>query len=128
MRFVVDLNLSPLWCDLLTAQGHEAVHWRDIGPAHASDDAILAWVVEHGWDVLTADLDFAAAATGRAMTAPNVVQLRAGSTDPDEVGNFVAHSIASAGPRLAGGAILTIERGQARLRTGPDQSPMTDEP
>ncbi|WP_240539983.1 DUF5615 family PIN-like protein [Salinarimonas soli] len=125
---MVDMNLSPLWCDVLQAHGHEAVHWRSLGPGHASDDVILAWAVEHGFDVLTADLDFAAAVTSRAMAAPSVVQLRAGSTDPDEVGAFVARSIAAAGSKLAGGAILTIERGQARLRTGPDQSPMTDEP
>jgi predicted nuclease of predicted toxin-antitoxin system len=31
MRFLVDMNLSPRWVDLLAAAGYEAAHWNDVG-------------------------------------------------------------------------------------------------
>ncbi|WP_375456495.1 DUF5615 family PIN-like protein [uncultured Methylobacterium sp.] len=118
MKFVIDVNLSPEWVGLLATQGHDVVHWRDIGAIDASDDDILAWAVQEDRIVLTADLDFATAVATRGLRAPSVVQVRAGSTDPSVVGGFVVQSIANAGPALGGGAILTIDPGQARLRPG----------
>jgi predicted nuclease of predicted toxin-antitoxin system len=118
VRFVVDVNLSPEWASLLAGQGHDAVHWRDVGPTDAPDDDIIAWAVQELRVVLTADLDFAAAVATRGLTAPSVVQLRLGSTDPLTVGSFVIRSITAAGTALGGGAILTIDPGQARLRPG----------
>ena len=118
MRFVVDVNLSPEWSDLLAGHGHDALHWRDVGPTDAPDDAIIAWAVVENRIVFTADLDFAAAVATRGLTAPSVVQLRLNSTDPLTVGDFVVRSIAAAGRALDGGAILTIDPGHARLRPG----------
>ncbi|MFD0934518.1 DUF5615 family PIN-like protein [Methylobacterium trifolii] len=115
---MIDVNLSPEWTGVLSAEGHDAVHWRDVGATDASDDHILAWAVQEDRIVLTADLDFATAVATRGLKAPSVVQLRAVSTDPSIVGRFVTQSIANAGPALGGGAILTIDSGQARLRPG----------
>jgi predicted nuclease of predicted toxin-antitoxin system len=41
MRFLVDMNLSPRWVDLLAAAGHEAVHWIDVDELNAPDRVIL---------------------------------------------------------------------------------------
>ncbi len=128
MRFVVDMNPSPEWTHLLNPHGHDAVHWLAIGAQDTSDDDIIAWAAQEGRAVFTADLDFAAAIATRGLTAPDVVQLRSGSTDPVEVGHFVAQSIAAAGSKLSGGAILTIDPGHARLRAGPNQASTPDEP
>ncbi|WP_267420973.1 DUF5615 family PIN-like protein [Methylobacterium sp. GC_Met_2] len=116
MRFVVDMNLSPEWVHPLAEQGHVTIHWRDVGAVDALDDDILIWAAEDDRIVLTPDLDFGVAARG--LKAPSVVQLRLDNLDPLVVGTSVVQSIAAAGEAVVGGAILTIEPGQTRLRPG----------
>jgi hypothetical protein len=70
---------------------------------------------------------FAAAIAMRGLSVPSVVQLRTGSTDPNDVGSFVLDCIAAAESELFGGAILTIGAGRARLRRGPSNSQAADE-
>jgi predicted nuclease of predicted toxin-antitoxin system len=41
MKFVVDMNISPLWVGHLNDSGHDAVHWSSIDPAYARDDQIV---------------------------------------------------------------------------------------
>ena len=101
----------------LATSGHDAVHWRDVG-ASAPDDEIITWATGEQRVVLMADLDFAAAVAMRGLSAPTVVQLRSGSTDPNDVASIVLRSIDAAGVELTGGAILTIDSGSARLRAG----------
>ena len=40
MRFLIDMNLSPLWVSYLTSQGFEAVHWSTVGQPEAADSEI----------------------------------------------------------------------------------------
>jgi predicted nuclease of predicted toxin-antitoxin system len=121
------MNLSPLWVQEVGARGHDAVHWRDIGSDRAEDAEIIAWAIAESRAVLTADLDFGAAVVRHNLSAPVVVQLRTPSTDPDDVGAIALHAIETAGPGLAGGAILTIEPASARLRSGPARAQDPDE-
>ena len=60
MKLLVDMNLSPSWVDRLARHGFEAVHWSTIGAATAPDAEILTWANEHGFVVITNDLDFSA--------------------------------------------------------------------
>ncbi len=66
MRFIIDMNLSPRWVDVLNGAGFTAVHWSSVGAGDAADSAIMASAVARGGVVLTHDLDFGAilAATG----------------------------------------------------------------
>jgi predicted nuclease of predicted toxin-antitoxin system len=41
MKFLVDMNLSPLWVQFLTNRGFEAVHWSTVGQPSAPDPEIL---------------------------------------------------------------------------------------
>jgi predicted nuclease of predicted toxin-antitoxin system len=127
VRFIVDVNLSPEWVTLLVRRGHDARHWRDIDADRAKDDEIIDWAAREQRIVFTADLDFAAAIAMRGLSVPSVVQLRTGSTDPNDVGSFVLDCIAAAESELFGGAILTIGAGRARLRRGPSNSQAADE-
>jgi|GEM_PF-513475 len=53
MKIVIDMNLSPLWVATLQTAGIEAMHWSNIGDAHASDLTILAWALAHDHIVFT---------------------------------------------------------------------------
>jgi predicted nuclease of predicted toxin-antitoxin system len=127
VRFVVDMNLSALWTAELAKDGHDAVHWSFVGAADASDDEILAWAANEGRVVMTADLDFGVAVATRRLTAPSVVQIRDANTDPDAIGPAVRLAIKAAGAVLIDGAILTINRHQARIRPGPQAHTLTDD-
>jgi predicted nuclease of predicted toxin-antitoxin system len=113
------MNLSPSWVELLTRAGEEAVHWSRVGAANASDRELMQWAAEHGYVVLTADLDFAAilAATGRHR--PSVVQLRSDLLTPDAVGTVVLSAFDQLRSELAAGAIISIDAARARIRLLP---------
>ena len=66
MKLRVDMNLSPRWVEALGEGDIEAVHWSTIGAHDALDSVIMAYAKEHGYIVLTHDLDFSSilAATG----------------------------------------------------------------
>jgi predicted nuclease of predicted toxin-antitoxin system len=40
-RLLVDMNLSTEWIPLLRADGHEAVHWSEVGDPRAPDTALM---------------------------------------------------------------------------------------
>jgi len=120
------MNLSPVWTKTLQAEGHDVVHWRDVGPPNSRDDAILEWAAQNERAVFTADLDFGVAVVRRRMPAPDVIQLRVASTDPLDAGAFVIDALRRQGPELRGGGILTIEDNRARLRPSMTSSPTQD--
>lgn len=121
------MNLSAEWVVVLARQGHDVLHWRDVGSGNAPDDEIMDWAAHKERVIFTADHDFAAAVAMGGLSGPTVVQLRTGSTDPNDVGSFVINCIAAAEGELFGGAILTIDPGRARLRRGPGHFQAADE-
>jgi predicted nuclease of predicted toxin-antitoxin system len=59
MKFLIDMNLSPLWIPFLAGEGFEAVHWSTVGEPGAADSEILDFAASGGgWIVFTHDLDF----------------------------------------------------------------------
>jgi len=43
MKFLLDMNLAPRWCEEFMRRGHEAVHWSDVGPYDAPDIELMIW-------------------------------------------------------------------------------------
>jgi predicted nuclease of predicted toxin-antitoxin system len=64
MKFLGDMNLSPLWVPFLASHGFEAIHWSTVGQPWAPDSEILAFAVDNGYIVFTHDLDFGDAPRG----------------------------------------------------------------
>jgi predicted nuclease of predicted toxin-antitoxin system len=122
MRFLVDMNLSPLWLDFLRDRGHDAVHWRDLGPQDEADDVIMERARHDGLMVLTGDLDFGITVALTGADGPSVVQLRLPVTLPRFVGDRVADAIEAVETELLAGAVLTIGAGRVRLLTLPFSS------
>jgi predicted nuclease of predicted toxin-antitoxin system len=93
VKLLVDMNLSPSWVDRLTRHGFEAVHWSTIGAATAPDVEILTWANEHGFVVVTNDLDFSAILAASAGASPSVVQIRSQDLLSDVVVSIVAKAL-----------------------------------
>ena len=76
MKILVDMNLSPEWLAVLAQAGWQARHWSTVGSPTAPDADLLAWARQHGWVLLTQDLDFAELLFHTQAGTPSVVLLR----------------------------------------------------
>lgn len=76
MKILVDLNLSREWLEVLERAGWKASHRSHIGSPTAPDTDLLLWARQHGWVLLTQDLDFAELLFHTQAGTPSVVLLR----------------------------------------------------
>ena len=119
MKFVVDMNLSPAWVELLNSARHDAVHWSHVGRNDASDPEIMQWAAENGRVIITSDLDFGAILAGSGDRHPSVIQLRSEDLRPAQVGATVLAAVSVAKADLEAGALLTIDAARSRLHVLP---------
>ena len=119
VRILVDMNLSPHWCGVLRAAGHDALHWSSIGPPGAPDDVVMEWALRGGFCVFTHDLDFGAILWATGARGPSVIQLRGNDTLPQASAAAVLDAIDRFRHELATGAILVIDGAKARARVLP---------
>jgi predicted nuclease of predicted toxin-antitoxin system len=73
MKFIIDMNLSPLWISFLAERGLTAVRWSTVGQPSAADSEIFDFAVANDWIVFTHDLDFLATLW---TSRPSVIQVR----------------------------------------------------
>lgn len=109
MRFLVDMNLSPRWVDFLTAAGHDAVHWINVGEPNAPDRVILGHVHRSGQVILTPDLDFGTLLAVGGVATPSVIQFRAQAVLPSDVGEQLLAAIEVSSAHLETGALVTVD-------------------
>ena len=119
MKILVDMNLSPAWADFLTDRQIPSVHWSSIGPVDAPDSSIMAYAAEHGYAVLTRDLDFSTALARHGAPKPSVIQIRAERTAPHQVGSQVLSALRHKEAEVNQGALLTIKPGKSRIHLLP---------
>lgn len=86
MKFLIDMNLSPLWVPFLGSHGFVAIHWSAVGDARAPDSEILDWAAVNNCVVLTHDLDFGMLLAALPTDAPSVVQVRCQDVLPASIG------------------------------------------
>lgn len=85
MRFLADMNISPLTVEALAAEGVDIVRVSSLLPVSASDEDILSLARERGHVVITQDMDFSALLALGGHDQPSLVTLRLLNTDPDVV-------------------------------------------
>jgi predicted nuclease of predicted toxin-antitoxin system len=119
VKLLVDMNLSPSWIGLLARHGFEAVHWSTIGAATAPDYEILTWANEHGFVVVTNDLDFSSILAASAEATPSVVQIRTQDLLSDAVVSTVADALKAHREHIERGALLSIDEAATRVRVLP---------
>ena len=88
MRLLVDNALSPGLVVALSGHGHDAIHVRDVGLAHATDTEIFTFAAGQDRAVLSADTDFGTLLALRGERRPSVVSLaEAVATSPRGAGD-----------------------------------------
>ncbi|MFW5856990.1 MAG: DUF5615 family PIN-like protein [Planctomycetota bacterium] len=123
MKILLDMNLTPAWCETLARHGHECAHWSAIGDPRAADRVIMEWAKANGWVVFTHDLDFGAILAATNAIAPSVIQLRAQDVFPGENETLVTRVLAEFAEQLRQGALLVIDPVRTRVRVLPLAAP-----
>lgn len=106
----------------LREAGIQASHWSSVGPANASDSAIMAFARDNGYVVLTHDLDFSAILAATQGAKPSVVQIRSDDVRPETVGPTLIEAVRQMAAQLEEGALLTVDPARSRLRVLPLRS------
>lgn len=119
MKLLVDMNLSPVWCEVLKQQGWEAIHWSNAGDPRAPDTAIMSYAKEHGYVIFTHDLDFSAILAATRMRAPSVIQIRAQDTLSARFQALAIETMRRFQPELESGALVVVEEFRSRIRVLP---------
>lgn len=119
MKVLVDMNLSPRWVEFLRAAGYEALHWSSIGKATAPDQELLRFAAQHGYTVITHDLDFGSILAATHGNSPSVIQIRQQDVDPSVLASRVTSALNHLKTELEAGALVTIGADRTRVRTLP---------
>jgi predicted nuclease of predicted toxin-antitoxin system len=119
MKILLDMNLSPLWREVLQAEGWEAVHWSEVGDPRATDRVIMNWAGANGYVVFTHDLDFGALLAATQALGPSVIQARTQDVMPDAIGSLVIRVLRDCAEALNEGALVVIQEGRSRVRILP---------
>ena len=119
MNVLVDMNLPPAWVGFLEEHAIHAVHWSAVGSPSAQDSTIMAWALDHGHCVLTHDLDFAMLLGTTGDRGPSVILVRALDVFPQALGALVVQVLVEHAAAIDGGAIVTLDGQNARLRILP---------
>ncbi len=119
MKFLVDMNLSPLWVPFLANRGFDTVHWATVGKPGAPDSEIFDFAAAGRWVVFTHDLDFGTMLAVRGTTGPSVIQVRSQDVLPSAIGEAVLRAIRAAESHLEAGALVTVDPLRHRIRLLP---------
>jgi predicted nuclease of predicted toxin-antitoxin system len=121
MKLLIDMNLAPLWADVLLGSSgvEEAVHWSTVGAFNAHDASLMAYAAAHDMVVLTHDLDFSAILAATGQSRPSVIQLRADDVRPAALASQVQEALTRFAADLKQGALVTIDANRSRIRLLP---------
>jgi len=103
----------------LTQAGWQACHWSTVGSPAAPDTDLLDWSRQHGWVLLTQDLDFGGLLFHSQAGAPSVVLLRLRNELDSAQQSRICALLQTAVAALDTGALLVIDEHRARLRRLP---------
>jgi predicted nuclease of predicted toxin-antitoxin system len=104
----------------------EAVHWSALGKPDSLDTDIILSAEQHGYIVLTQDLDFGNLLAISNRRKPSVVQLRTEELSPDVIGAQVIQALRQFQMELAEGALTTFDPRRTRVRILPFHSGSKD--
>jgi predicted nuclease of predicted toxin-antitoxin system len=119
MRVIVDMNLSPGFCDLLRQAGFDARHWSELGTPDAPDELLMAHARTQSAILLTHDLDFGIALALTRAGGPSIVQARTQDVSPEALGPLLVVALRQFESELTAGAIVTVHPDRTRARVLP---------
>ena len=119
LRFLADMNLSPITVDALQREGWDIVRVSTLLPANASDAQILVLARRQNRVVITQDLDFSALLALGGHAQPSLITLRLSNTDPSLVTERLRQILPQSEEALREGSAVTVDDATLRIRRLP---------
>ena len=119
LRFLADMNLSPITVDALQREGWDIVRVSTLLPANASDAEILVLARRQNRVVITQDLDFSALLALGGHAQPSLITLRLSNTDPSLVTERLRQIVPQSEQALEEGSAVTVDDSSLRIRRLP---------
>lgn len=119
MKFLADMGISQRTVAWLQAQGHDALHVRELQMQRAADADILAKAREEARILLTLDLDFGYLVAISRDRLPSVVIFRLGNETSEFVTARLESVLDCCQDELHEGAIVAVEEAAIRVRRLP---------
>lgn len=116
MKFLIDMNLSPLLVTLLENHGFNAVHWSTIGDPRETDRNIMEWAIENGYTVVTNDLDFGHILAATRRNCPSVIQFRVQDISPYRIILYLVEVLKQYKSYIEDGSLITIDETRSRIK------------
>jgi len=118
-RLLLDMNLSPQWCEILSRHDLQAVHWAFVGDPRATDTTLMEWARTNDCIVVTHDLDFSAILAATGENGPSVIQIRSQKLLPDHLESLLVSTVEQFAEPLETDAIIVIDETRFRIRMLP---------
>ena len=119
MKLLIDMNLSPIWAEILDRFGYEAIHWSAIGEPTDKDTVIFDWARQHGFAIITLDLDFGTLLAQSGSKSPSVIQIRREDVAPDQLQAPLQAVLQTYEKEIAEGVLIVLDELKVRLRMLP---------
>ncbi|MEK9136305.1 MAG: DUF5615 family PIN-like protein [Bacteroidota bacterium] len=119
MRFLVDNAVSPFVSAGLNAEGHDAIHVREIGLSGAPDEEIFTFASNEDRIIISADTDFGALLALRETSKPSFVLFRQMDKRPAKQLHFLLSHLSTLEADLTSGCIVVCEDERIRIRALP---------
>lgn len=117
---MIDNALSYRVAELLRERRFDAMHVRELGMAHESDEIILRRAAQEDRVVISRDADFSGLLAQGRLAWPSFVHLRIpGLHAPDRQVELMIDVLDQVHADLETGAVVTIQEGRIRVRALP---------
>ncbi|MFW6174248.1 MAG: DUF5615 family PIN-like protein [Chloroflexota bacterium] len=119
LRYLADMNLSPLTVEMLRSDGLDVFRVSDVLPASAPDEDVLAMARGEGRVLITQDLDFSALVALGGHAEPSLVTMRLSTSEPEVVTRRLQGLLSQIEEELRQGCAVTIDDDTVRIRKLP---------
>jgi predicted nuclease of predicted toxin-antitoxin system len=119
LKFIVDMNLSPLTVGQLGERGWKIIRVSDVMDARTDDIDILNYARDHNQVVITNDLDFSELLAVNGCDSPSVINLRLENMYPGFVTQRIIDIVSQLEDELKKGIVVSVDDISARFRNLP---------
>jgi predicted nuclease of predicted toxin-antitoxin system len=116
LKFIVDMNLSPLTVSQLKEKGWEITRVSEVMDARTDDIDILNYARGHDRIVITHDLDFSKLLAINGLDSPSVINLRLENLHPHLVTQRIIEVVSQLEDELKKGIVVSVDDISARFR------------
>ncbi len=119
LRFLADMNLSPLTVESLRREGWDIIRVSSLLPVDATDQEILELARREGRVLVTQDLDFSALLALGGHHQPSLLTLRLLVSSPETVTRRLLQVLPQVEEALRQGSAVTVADVTVRVRRLP---------